>query len=143
MNKKNYLNLALLIIGASILILGAVLFLTVPAEIKDSFREMHINKFSLENGEWNDRFGSGVFPGTFDPAWKRSHGGIWVFPLAILVLVLIISIGRRVSSNYFGHRRHGFMENPINILRRSYADGRMTREEYLEKKTILEQEKEV
>ena len=97
----------------------------------------------MENGELNFRSERGPFPGSHHLAWKRSHGGIWVFPLAILILVLVFSIRKISGSYYFGHKLHGSSENPIEILRRSYADGRMTREEYLERKNILEERKEV
>ncbi|MCK5201650.1 MAG: SHOCT domain-containing protein [Spirochaetales bacterium] len=135
--KKNHLNTALLIIGISIVILGAVLFFTVPAEIKDSFREMHANSFVLKNGEWHFGPGRDSFP------VAHGHGGIWVFPLIILTLILVTVIGRRSASNFFGHRRPGYMKNPMDTLRSSYADGSITREEYLERKKVFEQEKEV
>lgn len=142
MNKKNYLNMALLIIGISIVILGAVLYFTVPVEIKDSFKEIHINSYALENEKWNFLSGRGAFPGYHDFAFTGFHGGIWFFPLAILVLVLVIGIRKRAGSHYLGHSQHGYAGSPMDILHRSYANGKMTRAEYLERKNILEQEKE-
>ena len=143
MKKRNYLNFALLIIGISILILGTVLFFTAPEEMKDSFKKMHISRYIIENGERHYQFGRDTFPGHNTPAWKGSNGRILILPMFVLVLVLIIGIGKIVAGNFFLHKRSGYRESPENILRRSYADGRITREEYLDRKNNLEKGKEV
>ena len=76
-----------------------------------------------------------------ESTWEAMPLSIRKLP-PILVLVLVTGIRRR-SSYFFGHRRPGYMKNPMDTLRRSYADGQMTREEYLERKKVFEQEKEV
>ncbi len=139
----NQLNLALLIIGLSIVILGAVLFFTVPAELKESFIGMHANGYAVENGEWGFRSGSSFDPGRFDHNWSRSHGGFWFLPLLIFILIPVFMFRKKAGDNYLGHKRYGYMKNPIDILRQAYAEGRMTKEEYLERKKILEQEEEI
>jgi uncharacterized membrane protein len=143
MNKKNYLNIALLIIGLSILLLGTVLFFTVPAELKDRFLEKQNNKYEWENKEWGFGHGSGSFAEAYNHSWNKRHGGgNWFIPLAVLGVFLIIVIGKRLGRHHFGHGGHGRVNNPMDILRKSYANGRISREEYLEKKTVLEEIKE-
>ena len=140
--KKN-LNIALLIIGISIVILGTVLFFTVPGEVKESFIEMHAHGYAVRNGEWGDRSGSSFGPGRFDHTWNRTHGGFWFLPVLIFIFILFFVLRKRGTINYSKHRRDRYMKNPLEILRSSYAEGRMTREEYLERKKILEQEEEL
>ncbi len=138
MRKKNNLNIVLLIVGISILVLGTVLLFTVPPELKSGFFEMHDNAWG--NKEWGFGSGHGSFPGSYEHSWNKTHGmGIWFVPLVVIVLFLFFGIGKR-SGRYFPG--HGSVSNPLDILRRSYAEGRMSREEYLEKKSVLEDEKE-
>lgn len=140
MNKKNYLNIALLIIGLSIVILGAVLFFTIPAELKESFAEMHANGYKIEKGEWGIGSGRGMVHGRYGHTWNRHHGGFLCIPLLILLIIPVFLLRKRGPFNY---SRHGFMKDSRDILRTSYAEGRINREEYLERKKIFEQEKEV
>ncbi len=105
MNKKNKLNMALLIIGISMVILGVILYFTVP----------------LERGEWTSPLDRGYFTGVHGFDRYRSPGGIWFFPLVIIGLILIIGFRKRHGSYYSRPGRHFNEGNPMNILRRSYA----------------------
>lgn len=143
MNKKNYINIALLIVGLSIIILGIVLFFTIPSELKESFTEIHSNGYKVVNGEWGFRSGRDVGFGRYNHGWNRFHGGFMFVPLLILIFIPVFIFRKRGPFNYSGHGRDEFMKDPVDILRSNYAEGRITREEYLERKKILEKEEEI
>ena len=72
--------------------------------------------------------------------------GFVFFLIAVPVFILIIGrFSRRGSFRNGKHCSpvHGFTESPMDILRRTYAEGRMTKEEYLERKKTLEEGTEV
>jgi len=65
-------------------------------------------------------------------------GGMWIFPFTMLIVILFtvfMIFGRR------GYRppwdRHQEIETPLEILKKRYARGEVTKEEFEEMKKIL------
>lgn len=64
-------------------------------------------------------------------------GGMWIFPLVMIVVMLVVVylvFGRRTRP-FCGHSDHGFggrssREEPLEILKRRYAQGEITREQF-------------
>jgi hypothetical protein len=141
MNKKNnHLNLALIITGLSILVLGAVLVFTLPQEIRDGFWEKHTDRFTIGSEEWNDNLGKDTFRSFEDFHGRKPHGAIGFFLLLLAVPILFFGFREIGKGGLFRHGRYSSNESSIDILRRSYAEGRMTREEYLKRKKTFEEE---
>jgi putative membrane protein len=65
-------------------------------------------------------------------------GGMWMMIMMVVFWGLIIW-GIMVLARHFGRDRHtGYYDNtPLEILKRRYAQGEITREEYEEKKKEL------
>ena len=138
--KNNHLNLALIITGLSILVLGAVLVFTLPQEIRDGFWGKHIDRFSIGSEEWKDNFGKDSLRSFEGFHGRKPHSAIGFFLLLLAAPVLFIGFREIVKGGLFRHGRYSSNESSIDILRRSYAEGRMTREEYLKRKETLEEE---
>ena len=143
MNKKNRLNLAILIIGISIIVLGGVMLLTLPDGLKENFNGFHGNRFSMEKGDWSNKFNGNSSDGYYNHMGSRSHGGIWILPSIIIVVLIAVGFRKKSNRHFHGHGGHECQEKPVDVLRRSYAAGRMTRYEYLERKSTLENDEEV
>ena len=139
-NKNNHLNLALIITGLSILVLGAVLAFTLPQEIRDGFLEKHIDRFTIGSEKWNDNFGKDSFRSFEDFHDRKPHGAIGFFLLLLAAPVLFIGFREIGKGGLFRNGKYSSNESSIDILRRSYAEGRMTREDYLKRKKTLEEE---
>lgn len=56
----------------------------------------------------------------------------------VWILVIIVLVWQFMKAGTFGNTRNTKPESPLEILKRKYANGEITAEEYEQKKKILE-----
>lgn len=83
---------------------------------------------------------------TPDQPWMWPWGGMWIFPMimfAVMIIFFIVFFGRwGCAPPWWGprghHRDSGESETALEILKKRYAKGEITREEFDQmKKDIL------
>ena len=123
---KSRLNTALILIGLSAVVIAVVLFLTIPEDAKAQFLEYHSHFAKGPDGE--------IAPPFFHGRVHHRHGGI-----LFIVLIALIAAGimhRKAAFHKFHRQWNG--GSAMDILRKEYATGDISKEEYLARKSVLE-----
>ncbi len=140
MQRHKALNRALVILGALILVLGLVLALNVPQDVKDVAQ---VFKQKLLSGEWGPGQGGPWGMPFAGPGhgWAFAHRGFFrAGHLAgLVVAVLLIA----AVAGFFVRRAHGWHrsrcgQDAVEILREKFASGEIGKDEYLARKRVLE-----
>lgn len=133
-SNKRALTWALIAVGIAVVTLGAVMALTFPWSQVMAQAQAQAGA-APAFGPWHGYYG--VHPG-----WGYFHGprffggGLLGIVLVVLVLAFIV---RAVARPWRYHRRYGPDERPDaeEILRREFAEGRITEEEFTRRRDAL------
>ncbi len=136
MHRHKTLNRTLVILGALILVLGLVLALNVPQDVKDVAQ---VFKQKLLSGEWGQG-GPMPFAGP-GHGWAFAHRGFFRagrFAGFVVAVILIAAVAGFVVRLARGGHRSRFGQDAVEILREKFASGEIGRDEYLARKRVLE-----
>jgi len=141
MQRHKALNRALAILGALILVLGLVLALNVPQDVKDTAQ---VFKQKLLSGEWGPGQGGPWGTPFAGPGsrWAFAHhrgffraGHLVGFLAAVLIVAAVAGFVVRRAR---GWHRFRCGQDAVEILREKFASGEIGKDEYLARKRVLE-----
>ena len=140
LSKSTWLLIGLLI---TLIALGTTLVLTMPEEYVDFFKEHRLSAFSergfLTNENLvNEEGESGTYAFSrlhhFHP---RPHVPVFLFIIAGIAIFIIIGVVHKKKMFYLMHGYRGNVS--IEILEEQYAEGKISREELIRKRKIMEE----
>ena len=120
------LNIALVLIGIAAIAAAVVVFLTVPGDLQSQF---------LEHG-WHAR-GADIPNGPYPFIHGGRHPGFGLVVLVVLAVIFIAGMRHRMAAFHMFHTHHRG-DSAMEILRKEYATGDISKEEYLSRKEVLE-----
>lgn len=130
MNKLSKSAVVLIVLAAAAIILGVVLFITMPESLSES----------IGHGQFMERGAAHNF--MQDGAARRSafyghssHMRAFSFSFLLIIAAVLFFIFRGRAGGYSGRKNHSRA-----ILDEMYAEEKITLEQYRRKRTVLEEE---
>ena len=132
------LTVSLVVVGALIVALGAILAATVPwGQMAQSGSAADPGIY----GPWHHWFGPGYVPWQGYrgyPAWGFFRGPRF-FGGGLLILVIVVLVVSLVARRWRSYRGYdpGDRRDAEEVLRREFAEGRITEEEFTRRRDVL------